>query len=56
MDDIKNKIKEWIASEERSQAYLARKIGMSEEHISRLLNGKHKPHKTTVEKILEVIK
>ena len=55
MDDIKNKIRAWIASEERSQAYLARKVGMSEEHISRLLNGKHKPHKATVEKILEVI-
>jgi transcriptional regulator with XRE-family HTH domain len=55
MDDIKNKIREWIASEERSQAYLARKIGMSEEHISRLLNGRHKPNKSTVDKILELI-
>lgn len=53
---VKWLIKDYLEKEERSQAWLARKSGVSEEHISRLLNDKHEPREDTVEKILVVIK
>ena len=53
---VKWLIKDYLEKEERSQAWLARKSGISEEHISRLLNDKHEPREDTVEKILVVIK
>ena len=55
-EDIKNKIEEWLAQEERSQAYLARKAKISPEQLNRILHNRHEPTDRTVSKLLSVIK
>ena len=54
--ELKWTIVEWLEKEERSQAYLARKANMSEEHLSRIMNGHCEPKESTEEKIMSVIK
>ena len=55
-EDIKNRIEEWLAQEERSQAYLARKAEVSPEQLNRILHDKHEPTERTINKLLSVIK
>ena len=54
--ELKWIIVEWLEKEERSQAYLARKANMSEEHLSRIMNGHCEPKESTEEKLMSVIK
>ena len=55
MSFIKNKIEDWLAQEERSQAYLARKAKISPEQLNRILHNRHEPTDRTVNKLLSVI-
>ena len=55
--NIVEEINEWLNINERSQAYLARKSGVTPEHICRILKGKtERVREETIEKILVVIK
>lgn len=48
-------IKLWLKYNERSQAWLARKVDISPEHLNRILN-KHVPlHKNIENKLIEII-
>jgi DNA-binding phage protein len=44
-------IEQWLDANERSQAYLARKAGISAEHLNRCLSGKTRIGPRTLRKL-----
>ena len=39
----REEVRKWLEREERDQAHLARKAGLSESYMSNLMTGKHTP-------------
>jgi plasmid maintenance system antidote protein VapI len=45
----------WLHDNERSQAWLARQIGISPEHLNRILKGHVALHQDIEDKLIEII-
>lgn len=56
LDKRIEEIKIWLDNNERSQAWLARKSGVSPETLNRILQGHREPKISTLEKITTIIK
>ncbi len=54
MKDWQQEIVDWLAQNERSQRWLARKTGVSYEWVSHILQGKVKPSAKLLGRIAEV--
>ena len=48
-------VRDWMEREERDQAYLARKSGLSVSHMSNIMTGKHEPSLETLRRFEEVM-
>ncbi len=54
MKDWREEIVDWLAQNERSQRWLAHKVNVSNEWISRILNGRDNPSEELLKRIAEV--
>ncbi|MCY8235407.1 helix-turn-helix transcriptional regulator [Priestia endophytica] len=52
----KTKLKNWLAKEGRSQAWLARNSNVSRHALSEICTGKRDPNMSTVKQIMSAIK
>lgn len=55
MKEVLNRIQEVLDEQERSQAWLARKMNKSRNAISQICRNEHQPHLKDLKKIAEIL-